>query len=108
MCNAPLQVSLDTGQDVLLRPVGLEDESRFQQIFRSKRKELEDIFNMTVQRANSRRRHRCRPLSQQARHPETADRRRHEEPRDRRVEGGDLAQRRAAACTRTVAASTFW
>jgi len=35
MCNAPLQVSLDTGQDVLLRPVGLEDESRFQQIFRS-------------------------------------------------------------------------
>ena len=35
MCNAPLQVSLDTGQDVLLRPVGLEDEARFQQIFRS-------------------------------------------------------------------------
>ena len=35
MCNAPLQVSLDTGHDVLLRPVGIEDESKFQQIFRA-------------------------------------------------------------------------
>ena len=35
MCNAPLQVSLDTGHDVLLRPVGIDDESKFQQIFRA-------------------------------------------------------------------------
>ena len=35
MCNAPLHVSLDTGHEILLRPVGLDDEPRFQQIFRS-------------------------------------------------------------------------
>ena len=35
MCNAPLQVSLDTGQDVLLRPVNLADKPRFEQIFQS-------------------------------------------------------------------------
>ncbi|WP_291078921.1 GNAT family N-acetyltransferase [Hyphomonas sp.] len=33
MCNTPLQVSLDIGHDVLLRPVGLEDEPRFRKIF---------------------------------------------------------------------------
>lgn len=35
MSDVPLEVSLDTGQKVLLRPVGLDDEARFDQIFRS-------------------------------------------------------------------------